>query len=1327
MESKRHIVAVAVLFLFGLTSWAPRAIAGDLVVNGGFESGDFGPAWVHGAIHRNSEQPDKADHAVVLDLPYTGNYSALIGFKHIKQIQVTLAYMCQDVSIPSNISHATFGFKYRMQGYDSQEHDPFMVEIRDTAGNPLERVVTSGFPESSESFKDAGWVFDDGLAPAGYDLTAYAGQTIRLYFEQANLDNWYETWAYIDDVSLVVNKFVDLVADGNGADVFGDPGTGLGAYSTVSGVAGDTLRYAFDVENEGVDSDSYELTATAPAGWVVLIDDGTGPQPLPITTSAIAAGEVRSYDVLVVAPTSTSGGGYDVIVDAMSTAFANRFDSATLHATVVDALYGVDMVVDGNGYGVTGDGGAGGFALGAAPWNTTLTYDVEVINTGNQVTAYDVSFSSPPGASVAVWYGGTRYTSSFTTAPIPDGSAATMTLEVLVASPEPGGDYDAIVRAVAVADTLRRDSIRAVLRLLAPRVDMIIASSGDDVYDLTFSGMGGACSGASERGAVVSFPVTLQNESSLADSFTLDWQQPQGGWTAVLEVDGIDMPFPYVTGTLAPFSEVNYILKVTVPGSGGQAGTYASILDAVSNVDNRISESVTATVSVSSPPETDLTIDGDGVDIYGPIGTGLGGSSLRTASPGDTVTFQVSIENVSGTNSFEVWWNAPSGWQVTLAGQPSPISAMAAGTYDLQVVIPASALGGTVDIVVDAQKSDKPYFMDSVTGRVEVVPPAMVDGLLDGNGGGVYGALGTGMGGSSGQSSMAPASLNFTVELRNLGAAPDQYLVTWNAIPLLTATLDGSASPVTTGAIGVGSSALMTFNVQVPAGAVTGDFAYIIDVVSVSDPTSFESLEARVTVSGPPRVDLVIDGDGAWLFGPLGSGQGGSSTRTANAGASYTASLRVRNVGSFPDSFRIAWNPPAGWPAGSVTVGSGPSVHTSPFWTASIAAGGFMDYTVNVTVPAGTGGTGATAIFDAWSSLPPNLPESVQLITRTTAVVRGVIFDDRDHDAVFSAGDLPLAGVRVTTVPPVPGGEVLSAGDGTFVLEIEGGTAVTVAEHNPSGYVSLSPDTLGPFVVDAGDIVTVSFADVPPVYLSPGSAAQGFGGSYVDFPHTIEVGTAGHVDLLATNDASAVTMFMLDENGNGTFDGNDRALEPGDTDLDPAAPGGAVVAVLLRVFVPHVLQPGSTFHVTVTATQTISGTVLTSVATAADAVVVVGSATGLLKLTKQADRSSAAPGEEITYSIQFFNAGADSVQNVVLLDPVSRFVDVVPNAFGPGLDVEWRPAGGPPVYLTFDDTDGDECDFSTAERLLRMVLSRNTPFYVAPGGSGSFTYRVRVR
>lgn len=1327
MALRTKVAFLVCLFVAWLPVGTGPARAGELIVEGGFETGAFGSTWVHGAYRGGNNNPNLADHTVLLDLPHDGDYSALLGFKYTSPSRDAHAYMYRDVAIPANVSLAALNFKIRMQGYDSGSFDPFIVEIRDTGNNLLERILTLTFTEWNDKFKDTGWISDDNQPPDGFDVSGYAGQTIRIYFDQANLnDNLYETWTYVDAVSLVFKKFVDLFADGNGDDVFGDPDTGLGALSTKSGMAGDTLRYELQVENEGAVGDQYQLTAAVPPGWTAQIDDGTSVHAFPYTTAAVAAGEVKDFTVVVVSPPTAPAGTQDVLVDAVSATQADRFDSATLRATVVDAYYGADLAVNGNGFGVVGDGGSGGFALGEAPWDSALAFDIELINTGDGPTAYTVSFAEQAGLSASIWYGGTRYTAPFTTPVIADGATVSMSLEVEATSPSPGGDYETIVRAAANGDTLKRDTIKALLRLRAPRADIIIAASGDNIYDNTFSGLGGASSNAGEPGAVVSFPLIVQNESSLPDSFELDWVRPQGGWSATIEIDGADRVFPVTTPTFAPNSQALYTLKVTIR-SNAAYGSYRSILNLISAVNDQVSESVTATISVSGPGEMDMTIDGEGVDVYGPIGTGLGGTSIHTASPGDTVVFLVGIENNSGANAFDVQWNTPSGWQATLDGQLSPLAGIPEGVYTLEVVVPPTSPGGTFDIIVDGQKTHKRFFMDSVTGRVVVVPAAVVDGLIDGNGDDVFGDTGTGLGGSSSQITAAPASLNFTVELQNQGIQADEYRVTWNSIPLWGATMDGGSSPFTTSTIPAGGADLMTFNVSVPAGAMTGNHAFIIDVVSLSDSTSFESVEAVVSVLGPPRVDLVIDGDGAGVFGPLGSGQGGASLRAVGAGSSYSASLRVLNVGSFPDSFRIEWEVPVGWPAGSVTINDGSSEHTSAFWTTTIPAAQFLDFTVTVQVPAGLVTDGAATIINSWSSRPPNLPESVQLVTQTSAVVRGFVFDDRDHDLTWSPGDVGLDGVLVVVEPG--GAGALTGGDGSFAISIPGGATVTVVEHNPSGYVSLSPDTLGPFVANAGDTVTAYYADVPPLRISAGTLRNGLAGGYIDFPHTLEAGTAGQVVLVASNDVGAVTMYLLDENGNGVFDGADRTLVASDTDMDPAA-GGGVVSVLLRVFVPVSLQPGLTFHVETTATQTVSGTPVVLSAAATDAVVVVGSAVGVMSLSKAADKSGAVPGEVITYTIRFFNAGVDSIQNVVLFDPISQYVDPLPDGFGPGLDVEWRPSGSPPAppaYLTFDLADGDECEYSPSERLLRIVLSRNTPFFLAPGESGAFVYRVRVR
>ena len=143
------------------------------------------------------------------------------------------------------------------------------MQIRNTSNAILATVITFAFTEWNDQFKDSGWLDDDNVSPVGYNMTSYAGSTVRLYFRQDNLyDNLYETWVFVDDVSVVYRKFVDLAVDGNGDDLFGNTGTGAGGTSIRSREPGQTAAYLLDIENEGLDGDSYNLTVTPPVGLV---------------------------------------------------------------------------------------------------------------------------------------------------------------------------------------------------------------------------------------------------------------------------------------------------------------------------------------------------------------------------------------------------------------------------------------------------------------------------------------------------------------------------------------------------------------------------------------------------------------------------------------------------------------------------------------------------------------------------------------------------------------------------------------------------------------------------------------------------------------------------------------------------------------------------------------------------------------------------------------------------------------------------------------------------------------------------------------------------
>ncbi len=598
-----------------------------------------------------------------------------------------------------------------------------------------------------------------------------------------------------------------------------------------------------------------------------------------------------------------------------------------------------------------------------------------------------------------------------------------------------------------------------------------------------------------------------------------------------------------------------------------------------------------------------------------------------------------------------------------------------------------------------------------------------VDVFIDGNGRDIYGALRTGAGGQSVQNVYAPATVDFIVEIENEGVPSTACTLSWGSIPGWAAALEQSPSPYRTEQIPPPKIFAYTFSVIVPVGTAPGAYRYVLDIVAQRDTTLVESVEARIVVLSEPVPDLVIDGDGLGLFDPFGLGAGGTSVRTASPATSYTASLDLWNAGQNADSFLVGWTLPAGWPVESVLVSAGAADHTGAFSTPVIAPGASLSYIVEVNVPAGASAGGFTTVFRATSFTPGQIEDSAQLVTLTFAVVTGIVFDDRNHDGAYTADDLPLPGVAVTET--VAGAQSTS-GDGSYRFLVAGGSAAVLIEQNPSGFLSLSPDTVATAPIDAGDTLRIDFADVGPLALSAGAVLNSFPGGYVDFPHRLDALTRGQVTLTVSADPGVFAVLLLDVNANGTFDAGDRLLQPPDLFMDPDLGPGSVF-ILLRVPVPVPAPPGTTYLVHLDAEQEISGTPYAFTASALDAVVVLASSIGRVDLHKNVDVAAAAPGDILTYTVSLVNAGVDSVQNIVIVDPVSPFVDPQPGAFGPGRDVEWLRSGLGPVYLTLDPLDGDACEYDATQRLMRLVLSRSAPYFLEPGAAGSFTYRVRVK
>jgi len=1306
-----------------LAAAASSAAGGELITGGDFETGDFTAEWVHGAAGSWWwENPNWADHQVVLDLPYQGNYSALLGFKYTRQRRNRYGYMYQDVTIPSNISSATLYFKFRQQGFDGQYYDPFTAEVRNTSGSTLETIVEYSFSEWNNQFKDSGWIDDDGSGPAGFDMTGYAGMDVRIYFQQINSwDDNYETWSFIDDVSLVYRRFVDLAVDSNGEDKFGVPGSGNGGYSLLSGEAGETLTYNLTVENEGLDADSYTITSSPPSGWAVNINYQGADISLPWVTPELSPGEILNAQVKITVPPGESTGGYSTILDAVSASHGNRYDSAELAANVVPSDYLSDLAVDGNGAGIIDPAGAGGYSLREVFPDTTVSFSLDLFNEGVETDSFRVWFQSVSSLPCVITDGAESHSGQFTAGPISSGGARSYQLEVTVSAAAGGGDFPISVFCQSLSDTLKKDGVAAVTRVLAPAVDAVICGSGDDIIDSSGSGLGGSGTIAGMRGSTVNFPVIIQNEAGVADSFELDWTPPGNGWSAVINDGTTDHPFPWTTPEIQPFSENDYSLAVTVPASAAY-GTEGSILDIISVSDPNVSESVTGNISVSSANEIDMIIDGSGDNAYGPLGTGLGGSSSKTASVGDTLTFQIEVENESGENLFDLEWNAPSGWEALIGDSASTMRSVAGGVYTMEVRVPASCEGGRFSIIIDGVKTNKRHLVDSVEGTINVSVPRIVDGVIDGNGDGVFGEEGTGAGGVSSVSSVAGRTEQFSLELQNQGVIPESYRVEWNSLPGWIARMDGNSSGFVTVEIEGGDSRVFSFEAVSPESAPEGSYTYTIDIISTADSANTESVTASIDINSPPRADLRIQGDGDYEYGPAGSGEGGSGMIFGDPGDIITASLQISNRGGFPDSFMVSWEVPDGWPAGSVLISNGGGDHPSPFFTGMIDPGGALTYTVRVAVPADAGLRNRFVIDGRPDSR--DRYDSILLETGTGSVITGAVFLDDNHNGVGDPPESGQPGVTVLLSGASVNTRVTTGGGGEFIFEVRPGSGLMVIEKTPAGMISITPDTVGIGPISAGDTVRVFFGDVISSTIQPSSDVRGTAGGVVDIGHTIIAGTPGQASIYAEVPAGWAEVFYRDQNGNGQLDSGDTRLSSDDLNLDPAVEGRDIVHVVMRLFIPRSVSAGNTFGVRAVLDQVLGGTSIHSASSVTSTVFVLANATGMMKLVKEVDLSEARPGDLVTYTIRFSNPGVEGVREIEIIDPVSESVELVMDAFGAGRDIIWM-RGGSPVYLTADPSDPDEAGFSGGR--LRVELSKQAPYTLESGMKDEIIYQVRVK
>ncbi|WP_375746422.1 S8 family serine peptidase [Corallococcus interemptor] len=157
------------------------SITEQLLANAGFESGNTGWTTSSGVI----------DGTTSGSAPRTGTYKAYLNGYGATRTE--FAY--QDVTIPATACSATFTFWARITTSETTTttaYDKLAVQVRNSAGTVLATLATY-------SNLDKGTAY----VQRTFDLAAYKGQTVRIYFNGTE-DSSLQTSFFIDDTALTV-------------------------------------------------------------------------------------------------------------------------------------------------------------------------------------------------------------------------------------------------------------------------------------------------------------------------------------------------------------------------------------------------------------------------------------------------------------------------------------------------------------------------------------------------------------------------------------------------------------------------------------------------------------------------------------------------------------------------------------------------------------------------------------------------------------------------------------------------------------------------------------------------------------------------------------------------------------------------------------------------------------------------------------------------------------------------------------------------------------------------------------------------------------------
>ena len=136
--------------------------------------------------------------------------------------------------------------------------------------------------------------------------------------------------------------------------MIGTPGLGDGGFSNRGTLAGQTIAFSVELQNQGPFDESYTVSWGGPAGWTETFD-GAGQ---PYVTAVIPAGGSATYSFEATVPMAEIPGDFDYIIDIVSNDDPLNTESVTARVTVyatpaVSLVKAVDLLAARPGEVVT--------------------------------------------------------------------------------------------------------------------------------------------------------------------------------------------------------------------------------------------------------------------------------------------------------------------------------------------------------------------------------------------------------------------------------------------------------------------------------------------------------------------------------------------------------------------------------------------------------------------------------------------------------------------------------------------------------------------------------------------------------------------------------------------------------------------------------------------------------------------------------------------------------------------------------------------------------------------------------------------------------------